>query len=107
MCQYSPDTPDVPRLPASPGDAPARRKPGSRLLPVYRVILQRDAAADLMFIVRTVMELTRFCREEATHKMWQAYHSGRAQLLTTYRERAELYVDQFATRGLTVTIEPA
>jgi ATP-dependent Clp protease adapter protein ClpS len=59
----------------------------------------------MMFIVRTVMELTRFCRAEATHKMWEAHHSGRSVLLTTYRERAELFVEQFTARGLHVTLE--
>jgi ATP-dependent Clp protease adaptor protein ClpS len=76
-------------------------------MPSYKVILHYDAAKDLMFIVRTVMELTRFCRAEATHKMWQAHHFGQALLLTTYKERAELYVEQFASKSLTVTIEPA
>jgi ATP-dependent Clp protease adaptor protein ClpS len=79
----------------------------SRLLPPYKVILLPDARSELMFIVRTVMELTRFCRAEAMHKMWEAHHWGRSLLLTTYKERAELYVEQFASRGLTVTIEPA
>ena len=58
-----------------------------------------------MFVVRSVMELTRFPRAEATHKMWEAHHGGRSVLLLTYRERAELYVEQFAEKGLTVTIE--
>jgi ATP-dependent Clp protease adapter protein ClpS len=75
-------------------------------LPRYKVILLYDAAADLMFIVRTVMELIHFCRAEATHKMWEAYHCGRSLLLITYKERAELYVEQFASKGLTVVIEP-
>ena len=44
---------------------------------------------------------------EATHRMWQACHEGRALLLTTYKERAELYVEQFAGKGLKVSIEPA
>jgi ATP-dependent Clp protease adapter protein ClpS len=59
-----------------------------------------------MFVVRCVMELTRFPRAEATHKMWEAHHCGRSVLLTTYLERAELYADQFAERGLRVTVEP-
>jgi ATP-dependent Clp protease adapter protein ClpS len=59
-----------------------------------------------MFIVRTIMELTRLCRAEATHKMWEAYHCGRSVLLVTYRERAELYAERFNERGLTVSIEP-
>jgi ATP-dependent Clp protease adapter protein ClpS len=81
--------------------------PRNRPLPPYRVILLNNAASDMMFVVRTVMELTRLCRAEATHKMWEAHHSGRSQLLLTHRERAELYVDQFASKGLAVVIEPA
>jgi ATP-dependent Clp protease adapter protein ClpS len=61
----------------------------------------------MMFIVRTIMELTRFCRAEATHKMWESHHSGRSVLLTTYKERAELFAEQFTARGLKVTIEAA
>jgi ATP-dependent Clp protease adapter protein ClpS len=76
-------------------------------LPGYRVVLANNATQALMFVVQTVMELTRFCREEATHKMWEAHHCGRSPLLVTHKERAELYVEQFAERGLTVTIEPA
>jgi ATP-dependent Clp protease adapter protein ClpS len=76
-------------------------------MPNYKVILRYEAANDLMFIVRSIMELTRLCRAEAMHKMWEAYHSGRSLLLTTYKERAELYVEQFASKGLSVVIEPA
>ena len=79
----------------------------SRQLPPFKVVLLRDSINDLMFIVRTVMELTRLCRAEATHKMWEAHHSGRSVLLITYRERAELYVEQFASRNLCTTLEPA
>jgi len=77
-----------------------------RQLPRYKVILLRDSTNDLMFIVRTVMELTRLCRAEATHKMWEAHHCGQSVLLVTYRERAELYVEQFSTRNLQTTLEP-
>src|SRR5882672_5036208 len=67
-----------------------------RNLPRFRVVLLPNTDSDLMFVVRSVMELTRFCRAEATHKMWEAHHNGRSVLLTTWLERAELYVDQFA-----------
>lgn len=82
-------------------------RPRRGQLPPYRIVLLQNANLDLMFVVRTVMEVTRFCRAEATHKMWLAHHSGRATLLITYKERAELYVEQFADRGLSVIIEPA
>jgi len=93
-----------------PPDRPASRRsdtPRSQPLPPYKVILLRDPAQELMGIVRAVMELTRLCREEATHKMWESYHRGQSQLLVTHKERAELYIDQFADRGIPVTIEPA
>ncbi len=76
-------------------------------LPRYRVILHSDPNLDLMFVIRSVMELTRFPRAEATYKMWEAHHNGRSVLLVTWLERAELYVEQFADRGLAATIEPA
>jgi len=59
-----------------------------------------------MFVVRSVMELTRYMRAEATHKMWESYHNGRSILLSTWLERAELYVEQFAAKGLVISIEP-
>jgi len=77
-----------------------------RQLPRYKVVLLHNATHELMFIVRTVMELTRLCRAEATHKMWEAHHCGRSILLVTYKERAELFVEQFASKGLTVALEP-
>lgn len=74
-------------------------------LPRYNLILH-GSLHDMMYVIRTIMELTRFCLAEATHKMWEAHNLGRALLLVTYKERAELYVEQFADRGLTVTMEP-
>lgn len=97
--------PDHPSVPRPSGDA-TRPEP-RRMLPRYKLVLHRDAAIDLMFVVRSVMELTRFPRAEATHKMWEAHHQGRSVLLTTYLERAELYVEQFSSKGLTTTLEQA
>jgi ATP-dependent Clp protease adapter protein ClpS len=106
MSQHHADQPDVPRPPIDPPQEPRPQDPRSGSLPPYRVILHHDAGHDLMFVVRTVMELTRFCRAEATHKMWEAHHCGRSVLLVTYKERAELYAEQFQGRGLMVSIEP-
>jgi len=72
----------------------------------YKLVLLHNPDCDLMHVVRTVMELTRFCRAEATHKMWEAHHNGRSIILLTWLERAELYVEQFAVRGLQVAVEP-
>lgn len=86
--------------PLSQSDGPTRP------LPAFRVILENSPGRELMGVVRAVMEVTRLCREEATHKMWESYHRGRSPLLVTHKERAELYVDQFAKLGITVTLEP-
>jgi ATP-dependent Clp protease adaptor protein ClpS len=100
MSHFYSRRPEIPRLSGRPAPKP---QPGG--LPRYKVVLLHDAFEDLMFVVRSVMELTRFAREEATHKMWEAHHSGRSVLLVTYRERAELLVEQFAGKGLKATIE--
>ncbi|HEY7330617.1 MAG TPA: ATP-dependent Clp protease adaptor ClpS [Gemmataceae bacterium] len=105
MSQPNADRPEIPRLPGqlSANNGPLEKK---RTIPRFKVVLLRSAIDDLMFIVRSVMEVARFPRAEATHKMWEAHHCGRSVLLTTYLERAELYVEQFAGKGLNVTIEP-
>ncbi len=106
MSQFHANPPDLPHLPKTQ-PAPAPSRPGTRLaLPKYKVILLSDDTADLMHIVRSIMELTRFPRAEATYKMWEAHYNGRSVLLKTYLERAELFVEQFAGRGLNVTLEP-
>jgi ATP-dependent Clp protease adaptor protein ClpS len=96
MSSRPPDFPPAPRPDA----------PRSQPLPPYRVVLTHGTGQELMGIVRAVMDVTHLCREEATHKMWESYHRGRSQLLVTHKERAELYIDQFADHGITVTIEP-
>jgi ATP-dependent Clp protease adaptor protein ClpS len=108
MSQFHAEQPDIPRLPKQPAqqERPAA-VPRFRPLPRYKVILHPDNSSDLMYVVRSVMELTRFPRAEATHKMWEAHHCGRSVLLQTYLERAELLAEQFADKGLKVTVEPA
>jgi ATP-dependent Clp protease adapter protein ClpS len=107
MSQFHADSPDPPSGP-KPSPPAARHSPLAQCQPLalFKVVLHSDSINELMHVVRTVMELTRFPRAEATHKMWEAHHGGRSVLLQTYRERAELFVEQFANRGLNVTIEP-
>lgn len=107
MSESHADRPSVPRSSSDvPQPAPCPGRPRDRQLPRYKLVLHRNPAIDLMVVVRSVMELTRFPRAEATHKMWEAHHNGRSILLTTWLERAELYVEQFATRGLDTSVEP-
>jgi ATP-dependent Clp protease adapter protein ClpS len=72
----------------------------------FRVVLHRACEKDLMFVAKVVMELTRFGTAEAEFRMWEAYHRGRSLVVVTHLERAELFVEQFADRGLAATIEP-
>jgi ATP-dependent Clp protease adapter protein ClpS len=89
---------DRPSLPARDGYFFPRR---------FKVVLLKAADKDLMFVARVVMELTRFGSAEAEYRMWEAHHRGRSLVLVTHLERAELFVEQFADRGLSATIEPA
>jgi ATP-dependent Clp protease adapter protein ClpS len=107
MSQHHPDRSEFSSHPARPRLSRADAKPVKRSLPRYKIVLLRDGTLDMMFIIRTVMELIRFCRAEATHKMWESHYSGRSTLLTTYLERAELFAQQFAEKGLKVIIEAA
>jgi len=72
-----------------------------------RLVLLNTAERELGFIIRTLMELTRYANAEATHRMWEAYHFGRSPILVTHFERAELYLEQYQERGLALTMEPA
>ena len=72
----------------------------------FKVVLHRAADKDLMSVARAVMEITRFGTAEAEYRMWEAHHRGRSLVIVTHLERAELFVEQFADRGLAASIEP-
>lgn len=73
----------------------------------YRVVLHRAANTGLLAVMSALRELTRYGEEEARVRMWEAHLRGQANILDTHLERAELYVEQFADRGLFASIEPA
>lgn len=75
-------------------------------LPRYRVLLHNDDVNEFDYVIRTVYRLTPLSLDEATHRTWEAHTRGVSLLLVTHKERAELYVDQFASAGITVTAEP-
>jgi ATP-dependent Clp protease adaptor protein ClpS len=85
--------------------APKKKPPG--MLPPWKVLLHNDDKHDMVFVVETVVELTPLNVEDAYARMMEAHKTGVALLLVTHKERAELYKDQFESKGLTVTIEPA
>ncbi len=84
---------------------PAKPKP--KKLPPWKVLLHNDDVSPRDFVVETIFILTPLNEQEAVQRMLEAHTRGIALLLTTHRERAELYQEQFASRRLTVTIEAA
>ncbi|MCK4343257.1 MAG: ATP-dependent Clp protease adaptor ClpS [Phycisphaerae bacterium] len=78
----------------------------TRLLPPYRVILHNDDVNTFEHVIRAILRLTPLSGREAVQRTLEAHETGASLLLTTHQERAELYVDQFASLSLTVTCEP-
>jgi ATP-dependent Clp protease adapter protein ClpS len=84
---------------------PKPRPPG--LMPPWKVLLHNDDKNDVVFVVLSIVELTPLNEKDAVLRTKEAHETGVALLLVTHKERAELYKDQFESKGLTVTIEPA
>ncbi|MGD1277020.1 MAG: ATP-dependent Clp protease adaptor ClpS [Tepidisphaeraceae bacterium] len=85
--------------------APKQAPP--QVLPPWKVLLHNDDKNDILFVVATIVELTPLNEQDAKLRTLEAHETGVALLLTTHKERAELYKDQFHSKGLTVSIEPA
>lgn len=76
-------------------------------LPPYAVLLHNDEQTEMLDVIETITELTPLNRHRAVEVMLEAHMQGVSLVLTTHRELAELYMEQFESKGLTVTIEPA
>ena len=85
---------------------PAPTKPKPRLLPQWKVLLHNDDVNDMRYVVDSICALTSLVEQQAIVCMVEAHQSGVALLLTTHQEHAELLEEQFASKQLTVTIEP-
>jgi ATP-dependent Clp protease adapter protein ClpS len=85
--------------------SPKPKPPG--MLPPWKVLLHNADEPTFEFVIHTIIELTPLNKKEAETRTKEAHETGVALLLTTHKERAELYKDQFESKGLVVTIEPA
>jgi ATP-dependent Clp protease adaptor protein ClpS len=85
--------------------APKKKPP--QPLPPWKVLLHNDDKNDMGHVVDTIMQLTSLNQQDAELRTKEAHKTGVALLLTTHKERAELYQEQFTSKGLVVTIEPA
>ncbi len=105
------EKPEAQDAPASTLTAPTRkpappiRKP--KKLPPFRVLLHNDDSNTFEHVIKSVRRLTALTSQEAEVRAIEAHETGVALLLVTHRERAELYVEQFASLSVTVTAEPA
>ena len=93
------------RTKRAPKKSPAKIPP--RPLPPWKVLLHNDDKNEVDFVVETIVALTPLNEQDAADRTIEAHKTGVALLLTTHKERAELYREQFQSKGLTVTIEPA
>ena len=89
----------------APKKSPAKKPP--QPLPPWKVLLHNDDKNDFDFVIETIVALTPLNEQDASQRTKEAHQTGVALLLTTHKERAELYREQFQSKGLTVTIEPA
>ncbi|MFT5423336.1 MAG: ATP-dependent Clp protease adaptor protein ClpS [Phycisphaerales bacterium] len=96
-----------PAPPVRPEGKPSTKPGPVDVLPPWRVLLHNDDHNDMGFVVETICMLTPLNQTTAVQTTLTAHTRGLALLVTTHKERAELYQDQFQSRGLTVTIEPA
>lgn len=108
--QDSQDAAAVVELPAGPAAArgtPRTRpaKPKRKRLPPYKLILHNDDVNTMEHVVQSIVALTPLGTAEAIRKMLEAHQAGVTLLLTTHKERGELYVQQFATMSLTTSLE--
>jgi ATP-dependent Clp protease adaptor protein ClpS len=84
---------------------PKKNPPG--VLPPWKVLLHNDDKNEMGYVVDTIVELTPLNKLDAEVRTVEAHKTGVALILTTHKERAELYQEQFTSKKLTVTIEPA
>lgn len=88
-------------------ERPKTTPPRVEKLPPFRVLLHNDDINEIGYVLDTVVELTPLNQDQAVIATIEAHKTGVSLLLVTHKERAELYRDQFESRFLTVTIEPA
>ena len=83
------------------------KPPARKNLPPWKVLLHNDNKNTFEYVILSILELTPLKELQAIKVTEEAHRGGVALLLVTHRERAELFVDQFQSKTLKVTIEPA
>lgn len=89
-------------LAVRPKQAPGKTRP----LPLFKLLLHNDDFNTMEDVIQAIVMLTPLSPKDAARRMLEAHFHDVALLLTTHRERGELYVDQFASLQITTTLEP-
>lgn len=97
--------PPAPSTSTTPDKAPT--PPTPRMLDQYKVLLHNDDVNEMLFVVRAVCEIAKHPTPTALRITLEAHKSGLALVTITHQELAELYREQFQSKGLTATIEKA
>lgn len=84
-----------------------KTEPKVEKLPPWKVLLHNDDVNQAEYVAKKVQELTALNEQDAIARVMEAHENEIALLLTTHRERAELYIEQFESCRITVTIEEA
>ncbi|HZW07162.1 MAG TPA: ATP-dependent Clp protease adaptor ClpS [Phycisphaerales bacterium] len=105
----APNAAEEPKGPSTAvATAPAREKtpPATKPLDQYKVLLHNDDN-EMLYVVQTIVEIVHIPAKRAFTVMAEAHQTGVALVTVTHLELAELYRDQFQSKGLTSTIEKA
>ncbi|MBX3317925.1 MAG: ATP-dependent Clp protease adaptor ClpS [Phycisphaeraceae bacterium] len=97
----------APQAQAAVQERPATAPPRLDHLPPYRVLLHNDDVNTVEDVVFSVTEIARLTVQQAVQVTMTAHKRGIALVCVTHKERAELLEEQFRSRRLKVTIEPA
>ena len=79
--------------------------PKTEILPPWKIILHNDDDLAAEFVINKVQEVTKLDEEAAAKRVLEAHKNGKAILLTTHKEKAELLVEMFESFKITVTME--
>ena len=128
----TPDTPDTPDAPASDAGEPSTgdqagtavaeppaemeqkseksektKKPVRKSLPPWKVLLHNDEVNAFEDVILAILEITPLNPSRAIQVTYDAHRRGMSLILTTHRERAELFVEQFRSKKIKASAEPA
>lgn len=87
--------------------APVKTPPSRKPLDQYKVLLHNDDKNEMLFVVQSIVQIARLPTPMALKVMLETHNAGVGLVTITHLELAELYRDQFVSKGLSATIEKA